>query len=319
MAEFSAEGVCRAVIDIGSNSVKLLVGRVTGSTVIPLLERAHQTRLGAGSFHQKVLSEDAIARTVVAARLLCDEAHRYSPVSIRAIATAATREARNGEQLVDAFQKACGFEVEVISGETEAAMAFRGVSSDPRFDRMALLVTDVGGGSTEFVLGHSGQRHYSQSFAAGVVRLHESSQIPECPNPADLQRCRTTFSTFLEEHVRPALQHGASRLPYRQPPTLVAVGGTAVVLARIVHALDAFDREHIERTELTRETLSHWTERLWSMTLPERRTVAGLPPERADIILAGAVIYEAILTTLNFPGLRASTRGLRFAALLESK
>jgi exopolyphosphatase/guanosine-5'-triphosphate,3'-diphosphate pyrophosphatase len=317
--ESAADGpaTCRAVLDVGTNSVKLLVGRVEGRSVIPLFEEGEQTRLGAGLFRNGRLDPEAIQHTARAARDLLLRAHGYRPASVRALATAAAREAPNGRELADAIRAECGLELEVLSGDMEAAMAFRGVSSDPRLAHAPLLVGDVGGGSTELILGHSGERRFSRSCPLGTVRLWETIQPPDCPARADLERCRAEVESILEHHVVSPLRSARDRPPFSGPLTFVGVGGAATVMGRVTGKIETFDRGRIESMELTRALLTSLTEELWSLPLAARRRLPGLPPERADIILTGTVIYERILRALELPSMRLSTRGLRFAALMD--
>lgn len=310
-----AAGECRAVLDVGSNSVKLLVGRVSGSRVEPLLERSVQTRLGARSFTHRRLLPDAIARTTAAIRDLLREAAPLQPRRLRAVATAAAREASNREDLRDAL-RAEGIHLDILDGIQEADMAFRGVNTDPRLTGRTLMVTDLGGGSTEFILGSTGHRHFNRSFPLGAVRLFETLHPAEPPTPACLERCRTAIGEFLTRDVLPGIRD-ALRQEAGPTPLYVAVGGTAVILARLVRGLAGFDRKAIEDSEISADELRGWTERLWSLPIAQRRQLPGLPPERADIMLTGAAVHEGILRTFGLPSLRPSTRGLRYAALLD--
>ncbi len=311
-------GECRAVIDIGTNSVKLLVARVHGTLVDPIVEKGNQTRLGEGFFATRRLQPAAIARTAAAIVAFRDEARTHHPARLRIVATAAAREAENQAEFLEAVRPAAGdgTEIEIITGPAEADLAFRGVCSDPHLARRSLLVADVGGGSTELILGDSGLRRFSRSFPIGAVRMMESLRPPESPSAGDLQRCRTTLDAYLVEHVVPSLRE-APPAGFPQPLEFVGVGGTAAILACIVHGLERYDRSRIENTRLTSDVLSDLTTRLWSLSLIERQRIPGLPPERADIVLTGSAIYEALVRVLKLAALRPSTRGLRFAALLD--
>ncbi len=303
----------RAVIDIGTNSVKLLVGEVRGNAVEPLLEVGEQTRLGAGLTATRRLNPDAIARTVAAVARLMERAHAYAPSDVRVLATAAARDAENGDELVAAVSSVTGARPEIVSGTIEAAMAFRGVMTDARLTG-DLLVADSGGGSTELILGRGGAVRASVSIPLGAVTLHESLQVPDAPDAADLARCRARITAILEEHLPPLRGAMASAGPL---PVLIGVGGTVSILARIARGTDAFDRAMIEATRFSAAEMRALTERLWALPIARRRALAGLPPERADIILTGAAIYEVLLSVLEVDWLQPSTRGVRFAALLD--
>ena len=306
-------GECRAVVDVGTNSVKLLVARVLGSHIEPVLERSIQSRLGEGFFSSGELKPGAIARTADAVAGFREEAMRHQPARFRVIATAAAREARNPDQLKDALRVAAGVEIEIISGHSEADLAFRGVCSTPGLENRPLLVADVGGGSTELILGTPGHRCFGRSFPLGAVRLWDVMKPSDAPTPSDLQRCRAYLDSWLAENVLPELRESL----LAHSPAFVGVGGTASVLACMVSGLERFDRQRIEATHMDVSTLTTLTSRVWSLPLSERRCLLGLPPERADIILTGSAIYESLLRALGLPSMRPSTRGVRFAALLD--
>src|SRR3954469_12041610 len=143
----------RAVIDIGTNSVKLLVAEVSAGRVDPLYEGSEQTRLGAGFYETHRLLPDSIAKTAEAVRAFVENSERFAPVTLHIIATSAARDAVNQTDLVEAIRQATSKHLTVISGEREAEWVFSGVASDPRLAEQALLVIDIGGGSTELVVG----------------------------------------------------------------------------------------------------------------------------------------------------------------------
>lgn len=313
-------GECRAVIDVGTNSVKLLVARVAGHRVEPIIEKGNQTRLGEGFFATRRLQPAAIDRTAAAVAAFLREAILHQPARLRIIATAAAREAENRSDLVGALQAVIlgvsGVAIEIISGQQEAELAFRGVCTTPALADSSLLVADVGGGSTELILGDAGQRRFSRSFPLGAVRLMESLRPNDPPGPAALQECRAFLDAWLAENVLPSIDAAPPSI-HPGPATFVGVGGTAAILACMVQGLERYDRARIEATCLDAATLTRLTGDLWSVNLSERRKFSGLPPERADIILTGCAIYEALLRNLRLSALQPSTRGLRFAALLD--
>jgi exopolyphosphatase/guanosine-5'-triphosphate,3'-diphosphate pyrophosphatase len=177
-----------------------------------------------------------------------------------------------------------------------------------------MLILDAGGGSTEFILGRGRDCFFRQSFPLGAVRMLEDFPHADPPGLAARQTCLDQTAAFLRDAVRPSLVPFLRQTP---PLFLVGTGGSAAILARIDGQMARFDRERIESARLDRARVRQWAARLWESPLAERRQIPGLPPERADIIIMGAVIYEAVMETFELPELRVSTRGLRFAALLE--
>ncbi len=313
--------VRRAVIDVGTNSTKLLVAEVCGSEVHPLLERSKQTRLGQSFYQQRRLQARAIELTATAAAEFLAEARRHQAASIRIIATSAAREASNSAELTKAVQSACSLPLEIISGEQEADWVFLGATTDAALAREPLLLIEVGGGSTEFILGHGEERDFRESFDLGTVRLLEMLPHNDPPTPEELTACREWLRTFLAREVRSKLLPAMQR--ERKDSTqgalqVVGTGGSASILGCMEAALEVFDRERLERTRLSLGRLQWHVRNLWSLPLAQRKHIVGLPANRADAILIGAAIYEAVLEHFGFPELRISTRGLRFGAILHA-
>ena len=304
----------RAVIDIGTNSVKLLLALVDGGSVMPLREESEQTRLGAGFYESHVLQPEAIAHTARVVGRFANIAREEEATSVRVIATSAARDATNQSDLLSAIRSASGLTAEVISGEQEADWAFLGVRSSPAVTDESLLIVDVGGGSTEFILGHGSSQAFRQSFPLGTVRLLEQTRPADPPADADWQQCARRLHGFLAAKLQPVIQpllEGARASEI----TLVGTGGTTSMLAAIELGLTRFDREKIEQTILSLQKVQAIRARLWSLSLRERQAIPGLPANRADVILFGAAIVEGIMDALGFRQLRVSTRGLRFGAV----
>jgi exopolyphosphatase/guanosine-5'-triphosphate,3'-diphosphate pyrophosphatase len=311
----------RAVIDVGTNSIKLLVADVAGHDVRPLVEESKQTRLGKGFYETHRLLPEAIAATAQAVARFAGVAREWKAASIRVVATSAARDAVNPEALTSAIAEASGLKVEIISGDQEAEWAFRGVTTDPRLASAPILLLDAGGGSTEFILGQGEKTHFRASFSLGTVRLMETLPHGDPPSPAELASCRKWLKSFLEREVRPALEPALKREKRQSESNsdvmLVGTGGTVSILARMEKQLDDYDREKIEATTLSIARVEWHVERLWSLPLEQRKEIPGLPKRRADVILTGALIYEAIMKAFSLGELHVSTRGLRFAAVMQ--
>jgi exopolyphosphatase/guanosine-5'-triphosphate,3'-diphosphate pyrophosphatase len=312
----------RAVIDVGTNSVKLLIGDVTSRRVEPVIEISRQTRLGRGFYQGRRLQPKEIAATGRAVAEFADRARAAGAADIRIIATSAARDAANPADLTSALEASAGLKVEVISGQQEAAWAFLGVSSQSELGREKMLVLDVGGGSTEFILGRAGQTHFSGSYPLGTVRLMEQIPHGDPPSVAERDACVRWLEDFLRHELRPDLNPALKRETGAGGSggavRLVGTGGTAGVLGCMEARLETFDRERLEATRLSLERLHEHGDRLWNLPLGERRKIRGLPPERADVILTGVAIYATIMTEFGFKELRISTRGLRFGVLMAA-
>ncbi len=307
----------RAVIDVGTNSVKILVAEVENRVIEPLLEKSRQTRLGRGFYETRRLQSEAIAQTAAAVAEFSGLARQWQAVRTRVIATSATREAVNQQELTAAIQQAAAVPVEIIPGEQEAEWAFQGVSTDPDLADQPLLIIEVGGGSTQLVLGKNHHHSFRQSFPIGAVRLMEKLRPGDPPSLADLAGSRGWLTDFFNQQVAPAIESSLND-SLRRELRLVGTGGTSTVLACMAHELRAFDRARIEGTRLSQRQVLETMVRLWSLPHAERRKIVGLPPNRADIILMGVAIYEAVLQHFQLQELYISTRGLRFGVLLDT-
>lgn len=311
----------RAVIDVGTNSVKLLIADVAGRGVRPVLEQSRQTRLGQGLYQSHRLQPEPIAHTASAVATFADAARQAGATSLRVIATSAAREAKNAVDLSAAIAGATNLQLEIITGEQEAEWAFRGATSNPKLAQEPLLLLEVGGGSTQFILGQGDQKHFRQSYPLGAVRLLEKIPHSNPPKAEELAACREWLQELLDARVRaelePALEREVNIHALHHQVCLVGSGGTATVLVRMENGMDDYDRERIEATRLSFKKVRAWAERLWSLPLAARREIQGLPRERADVILTGTLIYEAVMEAFGFAELRVSTRGLRFAAVMD--
>ena len=296
--------------------MKLLVAEVDGIAAQPVFEESHQTRLGQGFYQTHQLQPDAIARTAEAVVRYAAIARKHGAAHLRVIATSAARDAQNSDDLAAAILHAASLPLEIISGDQEAAWAFQGVLTNPDLANGPLLLLDVGGGSAEFILGNGGRSHFRQSFALGSVRLLEKFPPADPPAPEELPRCRAWLKDFLSREVASQLLPALRRETAGASPRLVGTGGSASVLGTMAAGLTQFDRECIEAVRLSREHLRDRVEELWHLPLERRRQISGLPANRADVILMGAAIYEAIMAQFDLAELRLSTRGLRFGAVL---
>lgn len=309
------ETIRRAVIDVGTNSIKLLIGDVRGDDISPIHEESRQTRLGKGFYESHKLQPESIARTAEAVWEFAEIARERNAITVRVIATSAARDAVNPADLTVSIERACGLRTEIISGTREADWAFRGVTTDTELASLPLLLLDVGGGSSEFIIGHGREKTFAHSFPLGTVRLMEAFPHSDPPRAKELAAAREWLRQFIRTEIRPQLE------PYLKRDTgeihLVGTGGTASILARLEKQLPSFDRDQIERATISLESIQAHCHRLWSLRLEDRKKTPGLPERRADVILTGVLIYELVMAELGFKTVRVSTRGLRFAALLE--
>jgi len=321
----------RAVIDIGTNTVKLLVADVADGQIAPVVAGDTATRLGKGVDRTGRLSRTAIERTVAAISEFVAKARQLGATEIRAIATSAAREAANRQE----FLAACPLPVEVLTGAREAELIFCGVASDPAFAGQPLLVLDVGGGSAELVQGKNGAVETWQSLPLGAVRLLEqfgddfaglTAHVRRTLAPAVTGRAGWPSPPPANQPIPAARRTTAPH--QRQTCRFVGTGGAITTLANIV-ARASWPRDStpgdgpdarptgVDHARLTPEDLRAWVSRLNALPLPERKKVPGLPPERADIIVPGGMVFVAAMELLGAPEVTVSVRNLRYGALVS--
>lgn len=307
----------RAVIDVGTNTIKMMVARADQSQIEILVDcRAEPSvRLGAGFYKDRRLRPKTMRAAAEAIRLLSLRAATLEPVSIQVIATSAVRDATNRQEFIELVRERAGFPLEVLSGAAEAELIFRGVASDRSISAERLLVLGFGGGSTAAIVS-DGRRIRYRSFDLGTVRLMELLRLGKSPKPADEVRCRTYLAKVFKELIIPQLN---AVLPSKKAGvTLVATGGTVTSLARIKIRAHNLSWVNEQSRWLDRADVSRMASRLWNLTSEERRLIPGLPAGRHDVILPGVAIVEAVMEHLGFERLRVTLSGMRDGAVLRA-
>ena len=301
-----------ATIDVGSNTVRLLVADVLGAgSWRPIDQDQTITRLGEGLARWGTLSEAPMARTLAAVSGYVERGVRLGARDIHIVATSAVREASNGHAFAAAVEGATGRRVEIVSGETEARLTLRGVRCGLGALAGPVLVFDIGGGSTEYVLAEDDTIRSMVSLRLGVVPLAERFPFP---GPVDPPRYRA-----LCDEVRARLDR---ELPVtiRTAPVahLVGTAGTVTALAALDLDLPRYDPERVQGHLLTRPTITRLGARLGGLTVAERGALPCLEAGRADLIIPGIAIVTATLDMLGVETLRVSEYGLREGVLVDA-
>lgn len=296
-----------ATIDIGTNTTLLLLAKTAGAAAVEVIEeRAEITRLGRGIGGDGALRPEGIAKTLDALRGFADLA-RAQGAAIFAVGTEALRRAPNAGEFLGAAAAILGGEVEVIDGAREAELTFRAVlAAFPDLRRGALVVVDIGGGSTEIVAARDGRPTFQISLPLGSVRLTEQHVRHDPPTPDEVVAVAQAIDAAL----------AGVPLPGRAG-TLVGVAGTVTSLAAMAQSLASYDPARVHGYVLSREVLAQQIDRLRRATQAERERMAGLDPRRADVILAGAVILARIAHAAGMAEVRVSDRGIRWGLLDE--
>jgi exopolyphosphatase/guanosine-5'-triphosphate,3'-diphosphate pyrophosphatase len=274
-----------AVVDIGTNSTRLLVADVEPDGSVTDLERhSRVTRLGAGVDANGGLSPEAIERTCAVLadyRALID---RHGCEANLAVLTSAVRDASNGPAFTARVRRDFHLDARTLSGDEEAQLTFLGAMSDREPSPEPTVVIDIGGGSTEFVVGHHRLAGFHTSLQAGVVRMSERHIHSDPPAPSELQSLaldtRTIYLEGLPPEERAPVLHG------------IAVAGTATSAAAIDLELDPYDPSRVHRHTLLLATVELLLARLADMDEAQRRRVVGLHPDRAPTIVAGMILLS---------------------------
>lgn len=291
----------RAAVDVGTNSVRLLVVDADGSR---LTRELTITRLGADVDRTGRLDDAALERTLatLGRYRAAWEAHGVV-ADVRIAATSAVRDAADRDRFFDGVREVTGRDAEVLSGEDEATMAFVGAAravdvADP------VAVIDVGGGSTEIVVGDGTRQVVAGvSLQLGCVRLTERHLADDPPTTAQLEAARSAVDERLDEADR-ALEAAAGRL--REVRSLVGVAGTATTLAALHLGLDAYREEAIHGTVVPRQALARWSERLAGMRAGERAQLGPVQPGREDVLHGGALVLARVLERYELDALTVS-------------
>jgi len=289
-----------AAIDLGSNSTRLLVADVVGGRVDEVVRRLAITGLGEGVDETGVLGDVPMARVREVVAGYRRELDQLGVRRVLATATSAVRDASNGRTFLDDLTTSFGLETRVLDGEEEAALTFRGVTSDRRLDSRTLLV-DIGGGSTELVVGDGAGVVSAVSLQLGCVRLTERFLRSDPPTAAEIAACT--------ERVRVLL-------PPLDVPAAIGVAGTITTLAAI--DLGEYDPARTHGHLLARSAVERELVHLAALDLDERRAVPGLEPARAPVIVAGVVILRDILAAYGLDGIEVSERDILHGAALAT-
>lgn len=299
-----------AVVDIGSNSTRLLIADVEDGRIAQELHRESTvTRLGAGVDQDGRLREDAMERVFSTLDKYSDRINELEAEQRLAVLTSAVRDSANGEEFASAVQERFGLEPHVLHGNQEARLTFLGATSDRDPDDVApTLVFDIGGGSTEMVIGEGTEVSFHVSTQAGVVRQTERHFQNDPPTEGEQRE--------LSEDVRRIVEEAVPESQRRVVERAIAVAGTATSLAAIAQDLEPYDPERVHGYVLSMGECQQIADRLASLTLEERRQVRGLHPDRAPTIIAGVLIFTEVTRLFGLREVEVSEHDiLRGAAL----
>jgi exopolyphosphatase / guanosine-5'-triphosphate,3'-diphosphate pyrophosphatase len=295
-----------AVIDVGTNSIKFRIAERTPDGWRTVTDRAEITRLGEGLTEGGDITPGAVTRTTDAIAGMVDEARECGVLAIAAVGTAGLRTARNARTVVHVIRERTGVEIEVITGDDESRLAYQAVLADSDLATGTLVVFDTGGGSSQFTFGDAAGVDERFSVPVGAVRFTEDFGLANAVSPGTLERAIAAIGAALHR------LDGSTR-----PDIVVGMGGAVTNMAAVKHALAPYDPDVVRGTVLDRAELDRQIETYRTRDADARRTIVGLQPKRADVILAGACIVRTILDKLDVESLTVTDRGLRDGVLVE--
>ena len=291
-----------AAIDCGTNSIRLLVADVDGDALVDVSRRMEIVRLGEGVDRTGRLSDAALERTFAALDDYAAELRRLGAERVRMVATSATRDASNRATFATGVEARLGVPPEVVTGADEARLSFEGATRELRASRSSwpapYLVCDIGGGSTEFVLGDVDGMHAARSVDVGCVRMTERHLQSDPPTTEQVATARADVKAAIELAER-SVALGDAR-------TFVGLAGSVTTVTALALALPAYDAARIHHARVSAAQVHDVTERLLAMTHAERAALTVMHPGRVDVIGAGALVLDTIMRHCRFDAVVAS-------------
>lgn len=301
-----------AAIDVGTNSFHLIVVKLLEQKQFSVITKEKSVvRLGESPSQIKQLSDEAMERGIEAMRLFKQIA-ALTASPIRAVATSAVREASNRDEFIARVRRETGIEVEVVSGFEEARLIYLGVLQALPIYNERVTLFDIGGGSTEFVIGHQGRIHYANSFKIGAIRITQRCFPDEAVTREQIDRCRL--------FIRGEIYHAVEEIRRNGTRTAIASSGTAQTVASMVLAMrgEAIP-ESLNGVIITHAEVREVLERVVAArTHAERAELPGVDPRRADILVAGCLVLESILSDCGFSEYMISSYALREGIILDT-
>ena len=299
-----------AVVDLGSNSTRLLVALVEDGRVRELERRSEITRLGQGVDRSGALSDEAMERVFAVLAEYRREIDQHGADRVVAVATSAVRDSSNGDRFRSELSSRFGIDARVLTGDQEARMTFHGATAG-RHGAERTLVIDIGGGSTEFVIGSPGtDPEFHVSTQAGSVRQSERHLHDDPPTPEQLAALRGEMREIIAGAVPEPLRAGVERG--------IAVAGTATQLAAVAQGLESYDPARVDGYTLSAEECERLLALLASRPLAERRQIKGLHPDRAPTIVAGTAILLEALAGFGLQRVEVAEADILHGAALEA-
>jgi exopolyphosphatase / guanosine-5'-triphosphate,3'-diphosphate pyrophosphatase len=279
-----------AAIDCGTNAIRLLIADVLGGQVRDVWREMRTVRLGEGVDQFGEFTSGALERTFAACDVYAALIAEYGAVKLRFVATSASRDVANRDVFTSGIQERLGITPEVITGEQEADLSFRGALQGLPDIARPVLVVDIGGGSTEFVLGTT-EPQFSASVNMGCVRMTERHVRHDPPSPSEI-------AAMLDD-VNRMIEQAAEVVPFDQAVSLVGLAGSVTTVAAMALNLPTYDADRIHGARISRAEVLRVTQELVAMSGSERAALPFMHPGRVDVIASGASILSAIMVAVG--------------------
>ena len=291
----------KAIIDIGSNSIKFFVGELAeDKTITTVVDTNDIARLGEDLDKTGIINPEPMKRNVEAVARFAGQARELGADEIVAIGTMALRKAGNSAEFISRVKEACDVDVKVIPGEEEARLSYLAILSGMPVGEEDLVIFDTGGGSTEFIYGHGKKLEKRFSVNLGAVRITENYLKSDPVTPDEV---KAAIAQIDKEFAEAGVDG--------RPAKLVGMGGTVTSMGAVKHKMVKYDPDVIQGSKLTKADIDEQIGEYSSRTVEQRKELPGLQPKRADVILAGACILKVITDRLGCSELTISDRGVR--------
>lgn len=275
----------KAVMDIGTNSTRVLLAEVQQGDILYSEKQVEITRIGQNVDAGKILTLEGMKRTLSALRDFKQRALDFGAEGITCFATSAVRDAENKEEFLSLVREELDIEIEVLSGEEEAQVGFMGAILGMGVRKEPVMVVDIGGGSTELIIGNDTEILEKKSIDMGCVRFTEAYE-------EDLEAMRTAVRELLSKYTDVFVKHPVQKV--------IGIAGTITTIVAMEQGMEVYDPSKVQNYILKRQQIQDALDRLMNISLEERKNIKGLQPKRADIIHAGLVILLELMNSLHF-------------------
>lgn len=295
-----------AILDIGTNSIKFFLFSIENGKLTTIIDTNNISRLGEGLLKTGIISDEAMERNIEALRGFMKSAKEENVKEITAVGTMCLRTANNSDVFLKKAKEELGLTIKVIPGEEEARLSYLAVLSTIGNTDKNVVVFDTGGGSTEFIFGKGANLNNRISLNLGAVHPTEEFLVSDPVTNDELKKMQDHMMDFFSE-----------KITEKKADYLIGIGGTVTSMGAVMHKMVKYDPKIIQGSQMSLEEVKRQIELYQNKTIEERKQIPGLQPKRADVILAGAGIINAIMEIFEIDSFTISDRGLRHGLMFD--